>query len=146
MCTVCKLVLNYNCKKTESSHIKRHAEHCKPEPHGSKKQQLLTSHFNNKSINLNDLERLEIKNVELEFCVRGSHSFNSLENHGLITLLQQLVNIAGKLRSFDVKDVLYGRKTISSFCKEKAAEIKESLRCVLTEPQEAVSLAVILDL
>ena len=51
----------------------------------------------------------------------GSHSFNSLENDGLITLLQQLVNIAGKHGSFDVKDVLYGRKTLSSFCKEKAA-------------------------
>ena len=45
-----------------------------------------------------------------------------------------------------MKDVLYGRKTISSFCKEKAAEVKESLRCVLTEPQEAEFLAVTLDL
>ena len=146
VCTICKSVLNYDCEKAGSSHIKRHAEHCKPEPHGSKKQQLPTSHFNNKSIKLNDSERLEIKNAELEFCVRGSHSFNSLENDGLITLLQQLVNIAGKHGCFYVKDVLYGRQTISSFCKEKAAEIKESLRCVLTEPQEAESLAVTLDL
>ena len=45
-----------------------------------------------------------------------------------------------------MKDVLHGRKTISLFFKEKAAEIKESLRCVLTEPQEAESLAVTLDL
>ena len=101
VCTVCKSVLNYDCKKSGSSHIKRHAEHCKPEPHGSKKQQLLTSHFNNKSIKLNDSEKLEIKNAELEFCMCGSHSFNSLENDGLITLLQQLVNIAGKHGSFD---------------------------------------------
>ena len=146
MCTVCKSVLNYDCKKTGSSQIKCHAAHCKPEPHGNKKQQLLTSHFNSKSIKLNDSERLKIKNAELEFCVRGNHFFNSLENDDLITLLQQLVNIASEHGSFDVKDVLYERKTISSFCKEKAAEIKESLRFVLTEPQEAEYLAVTLDL
>ena len=43
--------------------------------------------------------------------MRGSHSFNSLKNDGFHTLLQQLVNIAGKHGSFDVKDVLDVRKT-----------------------------------
>ena len=51
--------------------------------------------------------------------MRCSHSFNSLENDDLITLLEQLVNIAGKRGSFDVKDVLYRKKTYLYFANRR---------------------------
>jgi len=64
---------------------------------------------------------------------------------GLVNLLQQLVNIAGKHGRFGVKDVLYGRNAISSFCKERAAENK-CLRLALVEPQEAESASLTVDI
>ena len=45
-----------------------------------------------------------------------------------------------------MKDLLYSRNTTSSFSREKAAEIKKSLKLTLVEPPEAVSEAVTLDL
>ena len=82
----------------------------------------------------------------MQFCVRGYHSFNSLENDGLNTLIQTFVNIAGKYEVFEVKDSLYSRNTISSFSREKAAEIKKPLKLTLVELLEAKSVAVTLDL
>ena len=66
-------------------------------------------------------EKYKIKNVELGFCVMGHQSFNSLENEGLISLLQTFVNIASNVGCFNVKDVLFGRKTISDFSKQKVS-------------------------
>ena len=99
-----------------------------------------------KSTELSESETLAIKDAELQLCVRGYHSFNSLENDGLNTLIQTYVNIAEKYGVFEVKDLLYSRNTISSFSREKAAEIKKSLMLTLVEPLEAESVAVSLDL
>ena len=108
----------------ESSHIMGHAENCKPRQN-KYKQQLLTSYFNKKTLKLSKSEKLAIKDAELQFCVRGYHSFNSLENDGLNTPIQTFVNIAGKYGVFEVKDLFYSRNTISLFSREKAAEIKK---------------------
>ena len=74
-----KSVLKYDSRTTGSSYIKRHAENCKPRQ-SKYKQQLLTSHFNKKTLKLSESEKLAIKDAELQFCIRGYHSFNSLEN------------------------------------------------------------------
>ena len=142
-CSICKCILKYDSKSTGSSHVKRHTEHCKP---SNGKQELLTSLLNKKTLKLNESEKVNIKNAQLQFCVRGYHSFNSLENDGLVTLLQTFANTAAKHGRFDVKHTLYGRNTISSFCKEKVVEVKDSLRLKLQEPQEAESISVTLDL
>ena len=102
--------------------------------------------FNRKTLKLSESEKLAIKDSKLQFCVCGYHSFNSLENNGLNTLIQTFVNIAGKYGVFEVKDLLYSKNTISSFFREKAAEIKKSLKLTLVEPLEAESVAVTLDL
>ena len=52
-----------------------------------------------------------------------------------------MVNIFAKHVCFDVKDILYGRKTISEFSKLKAEELKQKLKIELTEPQEADSFS-----
>ena len=90
-----------------------------------------------KRLKLSESEKLAIKDAELQFCVRGYHSFNSLKNDSLNTLIQTFVNIAGKYGVFEVKDLLYSRNTISSFSREKAAEIKKSLKLTLVEPLKA---------
>ena len=137
--------MKYNSRTTGSSHSKRHAEYCKPRQ-SKYKQQLLTFHFNKKTLKLSESGKLAIKDVKLQFCVRGYHSFNSLENDGLNTLIQTFVNIAEKYGVCEVKDLLYSRNTICSFSREKAAEIKRMFELILVEPLEAESVAVTLDL
>jgi len=44
-------------------------------------------------LKINDSEKLDIKNLEFEFCLRGRHAFHALENYGLINLLQQFVTL-----------------------------------------------------
>jgi len=78
-----------------------------------------------KLLKTNDSEKLDIKIAELEFCICGYHAFHALENHSLVNVLQQSVNNAGEHGGFDVKDVLYGRNTISSFRNGRATEIKK---------------------
>ena len=143
-CNICKQVLRYDAKVTGSSHLNRHAQTCK-RPQTKTIQPQLTSLFN-KKIKPTDAEKQGIKESQLQYCVQGHHSFKSLENEGLHSLLQTMVNIAAKHGRFDVKDLLYGRKTISEFSKLKAEELKQKLKIELTEPQEADSLAVTLDL
>ena len=63
-------MLKYDCKKTGSSHTKHHTKHCKPSTEENKKEQLLTAHFNYKTLKINDLEKLDVENADLEFaCV-----------------------------------------------------------------------------
>ena len=144
VCSTCKSVLKYDCKTTESLLVKRHTENCKS-PQNKNEQALFALHFNIKEVKLNDLEKLDIKNAELEFCMRGYHSFNSSKNEGLITLLQTFVNIVIKDDPFDMRDVLYTRNGISTFPKEKAAKVKLTSKDDLVEFQESKSLAVTLN-
>ena len=143
-CNICKLVLRYDAKATGSSHLNRHAQTCK-RPQTKTIQSQVKTLFSRK-IKLTDAEKQGIKESQLQYCVRDHHSFKSLENEGLHSLLQTMVNIAAKHGRFDVKDILYGRKIISEFSKQKAEELKQKLKIELTEPQEADSLAVTLDL
>ena len=115
-CSICKCILKYDSKSTGSSHVKRHTEHCKP---SKGKQELLTSLLNKKTLKLNESEKVNIKNAELQFCVRGYHSFNSLENDGLVTLLQTFANTAAKHRRFDVKHALYAETLSPHFAKKR---------------------------
>ena len=143
-CNIRKQMLRYDAKVTGSSHLNRHAHTCK-RSQTKPIQPQLTSLFN-KKIKPTDAEKQGIEESQLQYCVRGHHSFKSLENEGLRSLLQTMVTISAKHGRFDVKDLLYGRKTISEFSKLKAEELKQKLKIELTEPQEADSLAVALDL
>ena len=141
ICKNCKTVMRFDNKLTGSSHIKRHAETCsQPQPLIQQSLPFV------KKMKLNDAEKLAIKNAQLDFCVRDYHSFNALEADGLCGLLQTVANIAAKHGHCNVKDFLYKRNTISSFCKSKAKEVKLKLKNDLIEPQNADSLAVTVDM
>ena len=64
VCYICKSVLKYDSRTTGFFHIKRRAENCKPRQ-SKYKQQLLTSHFNKKTLKLSESEKLVIKDAEL---------------------------------------------------------------------------------
>ena len=56
--------------------------------------------------------KLKLKDAELKFIVAGSHSFNALENDGILNLIQTGIEIGANFGLVDVKDIFYGRKTI----------------------------------
>ncbi|CAF1117939.1 unnamed protein product [Rotaria magnacalcarata] len=66
--------------------------------------------FNKKA--LPEKYKLKLKDAELKFVVAGSHSFNSLENGGILTLIQTSIEIGANFGLVDVQDIFYGRKTI----------------------------------
>ena len=118
VCRFCKHVLKYDSKIIGSSTLSRHAENCYKLQGIS--QPLISSTFKKLTV-LSEKQKNKIKNAELGFCVMGHQSFNSLENEGLIGLLQTFVNIASNVGCFNVKGVLFGRKTISDFSKQKVS-------------------------
>ena len=63
------------------------------------------------------------------------HSFISLENEGLITLLQKFVNIATRLGRFE--EMLFTVETLSPHLLKKTAKVKKTLKSDLIKPQDA---------
>ncbi len=87
-----------------------------------------------------------MKNAELKFIVAGSHSLNSLENNGILELLQVGIEIGSNYGMIDIHDVFYGRKTIRECLLIKFDAYLKSIRHVLDEPIKEHCLAATCDL
>ncbi|CAF1647204.1 unnamed protein product, partial [Didymodactylos carnosus] len=95
---------------------------------------------------ISDKYQAKLKDAELKFVVAGSHSFNSLENNGILELLQVRIEIGGHYGLMDVHDVFYGRKTIREQLLLKFDTYIKSIRSVLNEPIKEHCLAATCDL
>jgi hypothetical protein len=126
VCKRCKSALTYNPKGTGSSHLRRHHYSC-DKGVLAKGQQTLVSTVARK-VTLSEQEKFDMKRAELGFVVLGHQSFNSLENEGLTSLMQLMVTLGSKHGRFNVSDVFFGLKTISTFCKQKYIEAKDAIR------------------
>ncbi len=49
--------------------------------------------------------KLKLKDAELKYVVAGSHSFRSLENDGVLDLLQVAIDIGANVGSVNIKDI-----------------------------------------
>jgi hypothetical protein len=78
--------------------------------------------------------KLKLKDVELKFVVAGSHSFNSLENDGLLKLFQTSIEIDANIGLVDVKDIFYDRKSIREEALSKFDRYTQQIRSLLEEP------------
>ena len=72
-CNICKQVLRYDAKVIGSSYLNRHAQTCKQSQTKTIQPQLIS--LFNKKIKLTDIEKQGIKESQLQYCVRGHHSF-----------------------------------------------------------------------
>ncbi|CAF1481339.1 unnamed protein product [Rotaria magnacalcarata] len=88
--------------------------------------------FNKKA--LPEKYKLKLKDAELKFVVAGSHSFNSLENGGILTLIQTSIEIGANFGLVDVQDIFYGRKTIREEVLLKFTQYTNQIRSLLDEP------------
>ena len=78
--------------------------------------------------------KLKLKDAELKFIVAGSHSFNALENNGILNLIQTGIEIGANFGLVDVKDIFYGRKTIREEVLLKYDQYTNQTRSLLEEP------------
>ena len=77
--------------------------------------------------------KLKLKDAELKFIVAGSHSFNALENDGILNLIQTGIEIGTNFGLVDVKDIFYGRKTIREEALLKYDQYTNQTRSLLEE-------------
>ncbi|CAF4545457.1 unnamed protein product, partial [Didymodactylos carnosus] len=89
---------------------------------------------------------LKLKDSELKFVVAGSHSLHSLENDGLIQLVQTVIEIGASFGLVDVRDVFYGRKTIREEAMVKFEDYIQFIRTILDEPVKQHCLAATCDI
>ncbi|CAF1985905.1 unnamed protein product [Rotaria magnacalcarata] len=78
--------------------------------------------------------KLKLKDAELKFVVASSHSFNSLENGGILNLIQTSIEIGANFGLADVQDIFYGRKTIREEALLKFNQYKNQICSLLDEP------------
>ncbi|KAF9754356.1 Transposable element Hobo transposase, partial [Nosema granulosis] len=90
--------------------------------------------------------KLKLKDAELKFVVAGSHSFNSLENDGLLTLIQTGIEIGANFGLVDIHDIFYGRQSIREDALSKLAQYTHQIRSLLEEPIKQHCIAATTDL
>ncbi|CAF1570160.1 unnamed protein product, partial [Didymodactylos carnosus] len=76
--------------------------------------------------------KLKLKDAELKFVVAGSHSFNSLENDGILKLDQTAFEIGANIGLVDVKDIFYGRQTIRDEALSKFDQYSHQIRSLIS--------------
>ncbi|CAF1065284.1 unnamed protein product, partial [Rotaria sordida] len=88
----------------------------------------------------------KLKDAELKFVVAGSHSLNSLENNGILELLQVDIKIGSHYGMLDMHDIFYGHKTIREYLLIKFDAYLKTIRNILGESIKEHCLAATYDL
>ncbi|CAF4762223.1 unnamed protein product [Rotaria sp. Silwood2] len=76
----------------------------------------------------------QLKDAELKFVTAGSHSFNALENDGILDLMQIAIEIGAQMGKVNIHDIFYGRKTIRNEAINKFNHFSTTIRQILEEP------------
>ncbi|CAF4485935.1 unnamed protein product [Rotaria sp. Silwood2] len=115
-------------------------------PQGPPLRQALIPKFTYNKNKISNKYQNKLKDAELKFVVAGSHSLNSLENDGMIELLQLGIEIGSHYGMLDVHDIFYGRKTIREYLLIKFDSYLKTIRNALDEPIKEHCLAATCDL
>ena len=108
--------------------------------------QSLISRFAYNKNQLPEHLKTQLKDAELKFVTAGSHSFNALENNGVLDLIQTSIDIGAQMGKVDVRDIFYGRKTIRSEAMVKINHFTAMIRRILDEPIENHCIAATCDI
>ncbi|CAF1305811.1 unnamed protein product [Rotaria sordida] len=103
-------------------------------PKQSAPVQTLMPRFAYNKNQLNEHLQKQLKDAELKFVTVGSHSFNALENDGVLELAQTAINIGATMGMVNIRDIFYGRKTIRNEAITKFNHFSNTIRQVLDEP------------
>jgi hypothetical protein len=90
--------------------------------------------------------KLKLQDAELKYVVAGSHSFRSLENDGILDLLQVGIDIGTNVGLVNVKDIFYLRQTIREEASVKFDKCIHYIRYLLEEPIKQHCIAATTDI
>ena len=76
----------------------------------------------------------QLKDAELTFVTAGSHSFNALENDGVLDLVQTAIDIGAQMGKVNVRDIFYGRKTIRNEAMIRFNHFSTMIRQIIDKP------------
>lgn len=102
--------------------------------------------FTKDKVTFSEAERQKILECEAKFVALGYHSFLSVENDGLRTLLQTFADLGAKYGEFKVDDILCGRMAVQRHVKELAKEVKEKIKECCKDPIADGSIAITTDM
>ena len=100
---------------------------------GSAPVQTLMPRFTYNKNQLSQQLQRKLKDAELKFITVGSHSFNVFENDGVLNLVQTAIDIGAKMGRVNVRDVVYGRKTIRTETMAKFKHFSTTIQQVIDE-------------
>jgi hypothetical protein len=103
-------------------------------PKESTPVQTLIPRFAYNKNQLSERLQTQLKDAELKFATAGSHSFNALENDGVLDLVQTAIDIGAQMGKVYVRDIFYGRKTIRAEAITKFNHFSTTMRGILEEP------------
>jgi len=101
---------------------------------GAQKPQLQLQQCVTRKVQLSKTEVSTLKRKAVEYCVEGYHSFRSVEQKGLINLMQTCVDYGAKYGKFEVASEMVKRNTVSREAAVLASEVKGQLVGRLKEP------------
>ncbi|CAF3229997.1 unnamed protein product, partial [Rotaria sp. Silwood2] len=88
----------------------------------------------------------KLKDAELKFIVGVSHSFNLLDNDGLLKLVQIGIEIGVNIGLVDVHNIFYGRSTIQEEALSKFEQYTDQVCTLLQQPIKQHCVAATADL
>ncbi|CAF3066216.1 unnamed protein product, partial [Rotaria sp. Silwood2] len=116
------------------------------EPKESVPVQTLIPRFAYNKNQLNENLQKQLKDAELKFVTAGSHSFNALENDGVLDLVQTAIDIGAQMGKVKARDIFYGRKTIHNEAMIKFNHFSNTIRTILDEPIKSHCVAATCDM
>lgn len=73
-------------------------------------------------------DRAAVKSCEVRFVVQSGMSFAAVENPGVKSFVQVMINIGSKYGNLDVEEVLYGRQTVKEAVFEKMNQCRQQIK------------------
>jgi len=145
-CIKCNKVYQFKDSAGKNFGTKNQQEHFKHCTGVLPNSQLKIQQCLKRKIQLSPAELTTLKQKQIFYCVSGYHSFRSVENNGLISLMQNCVDLGAKYGKFDISDVAVGRKTVSRDVSSTAASFVTKLTERLKDPIADGSLSLCIDM
>lgn len=87
--------------------------------------------FSTHKKHISSAEKEMLKELEAKFVICGYNSFKSLESESLLNLMQFFLKIGLTHGYVDIKDIFFGRNTISTYISELYISSKECIKSVI---------------
>ena len=115
-----------------------------PVAEGDSQRKITNFAYHKKGISESLQKRLKVD--EVKFIAKGNHSFNAVENDGLMDVGQTLINIGAAHGPVPIRDIWYGRRTVRNETLAQAQLVRRNLKNALVEPVQKNEVACTADI